>query len=435
MAIDPVFIPGKVRLNRCKLAGTYITQWVQNIKVYESMCTPYIKSDITVVDNGTDRMGTAGIIKGISAQTDLPGAPVDFSFHGGDHTYVRNEQVVLTVDSQPAEENKRTRIYNIGTIGASYRDDKQGLVQKQFVNISAIQAAKQVHQEYLPSDPAPVNTPMDSQGPIAKDTIGSYTISNKKPFAAIEELLHRATYAGLPCPTVYYRDADAFVMAPLFAVFLQASPQHSFTEYGTLGIDTSDIFDSNGRGHNSIIASSVIIKEDDLAKGGRNQLSTFKALTQQHTVFDWAKNIMPVDLPGGKTGGGFPNVLNFNSYRNDLSHDPSMCKPQSEEFLARVKDADKYLVKVPIRYGSKVTVGKGVQLRMIAAGGSGGDSAQVPQSMEIKGVFLVADVMHDCYFDHRTLMGTTTMRVVKVSDVMGGSPGGGIGGGGGGIYV
>ena len=55
--------------------------------------------------------------------------------------------------------------------------------------------------------------------------------------------------------------------------------------------------------------------------------------------------------------------------------------------------------------------------------------------MEIKGVFLVADVMHDCYFDHRTLMGTTTMRVVKVSDVMGGSPGGGIGGGGGGIYV
>ena len=412
------YASGKVNLNSATIAGYNVRSWVQNIKVYESMCTPYIKCEMTIVDNGFD--GNAGLMVSIAEKTDLPGAPVTFSFYGGSSTYRRNEQIILTVDSQPSEENKRVQVYNIGTIGVSYLDDRTSLVQKQFVNIPATLAAAAVHNEYLPSDPAGLRLGASSVGMIAKDSIGNHPVNNVHPFKAIEDLLKRATYGGaIANPTVYYRDSDTFVMAPLQELFLTAGSQYTFIESATLGKEIHDIFKDKKsgnipHGHGSIIAAGLIIKEDDV-QGARNKLGSISAAVNQGLrIFDKAINEPMVNkFAGGGIGksGGIPNIHNFNSLKNELSADPSINKIASEQFLARVKNADKYLVKVPIKHGMECTVGKGVTNKLLAPSGGG-------QEKQVGGQMLIADIMHDCYFDQRTMMGTSTMRAVKVSDVI-----------------
>ena len=90
-----------------------------------------------------------------------------------------------------------------------------------------------------------------------------------------------------------------------------------------------------------------------------------------------------------------------------------MQRPREQEFLARVQDADKYLVKVPIKNGLKLTVGQGVNARILAPAGD-----QIQHAKLVGGLMLCADVMHDVYFDIRTVMGTTTFRGVVVKDVI-----------------
>ena len=224
---------------------------------------------------------------------------------------------------------------------------------------------------------------------------------------------------------VYFRDAKSFVMAPLEYLFASAGSQFTFTEKATWGINVHDGFRG---GHYAIIGASILIKEDDLyaGGGGRNKVGGIAAAaTQGLRIADRATGGVLIDkaassiggalggLSGGAgTSGGIPNILNVDSLKNELASDPAMSRPATEAFLARVKNADKYLVKVPIRFGSQVTVGKGVTNNILAPAGP----ASTP--LVVGGQMLVADMMHDCYFDQRTLMGTSTMRAVKVSDVI-----------------
>jgi len=427
---DPTrYAPGKVRLLGASIAGTDVTSWVQNIKVYESMCTPYIKAELTILDNGHDRSGQAGVIADIAEGTSLPGAPVAFVFEAGDGEYERTEQRILTVDSNPSEEQKRALVYNIGTIGASYVDDRQSLVQKSFVNVPATSAADSIHREYLPSDPAGLNT-TTSAGMIAKDTIGSFPISNMHPFSAIEMLLKRATYGGLPTPTVYYRDAQIFNMVPLFQSFASAGPQHHFIESATWGKRIEELFDG-GNGfhspHDAIISAALIVKEDDI-NSVRNKIgNSISAASQAENIYDNANNSLAIEKAASATGllgslsgiaqnlvgssGGSMNVQGFDHLRNELATDPAIHRVTSQEFLAKVKDADKYFVKVPIKNGMKCTVGKGVFNQLLIPTGA-------DKEKRGGGLMLIADIMHDCYFDQRPLQGTTTMRGVIVSDVL-----------------
>ena len=419
MATETIFTPTKIQLRHASIAGVNVYAHVQNIKVYESMCTPYIKADITIVDN-------AGIIAQISEDTGgLPGKPVTFAFFDGETYYERKEQIVFTVDASPSEENKRVQIYNIGTIGISYVDDRQTMVQKTFKNQQATQAAANVHRTYLPSDRVGLTVISSSLGPIAKDTIGSFPMSNVKPFKAIEDLLKRASYASAANPTVYFRDANQFVMGSLEDVFQQAKGliQTRVVERATWGANISDMFE---RAHYGVIAAGVIVDEGDINKA-RTQLHSKAAAAKQNlNIFDIANNAILLDKPGQLVAslagvvpnlssnklGGLPNIHTLNSLRNEPSQDPVMKRQKEQEFLAAVADATKYLIKIPIRAGLKCTVGKGINAQLLAPGGI------TTNSRVIGGDMLIADIMHDCYFDKRTAMATSTFRGVLIKDVV-----------------
>lgn len=410
-------MPTKVRLRHASIAGEECYNLVQNIKVYESMCTPYIKAELTIVDN-------KGFIAAIAENRTggLAGLPVKFSFDDGENTYKRDEQVILTVDASPSEENKRVQVYNIGTIGISYVNDRQNMVQRTFKNIPATGAASRIHNEFLGTD-AGLRLINSSLGFIAKDTIGSFPISNLKPFKAIEDLLKRAKYGSAANPTVYFRNRDSYVMGPLQDIFAQASPVVTVEERATWGASMNDMFVN---AHYAIIGATLLVDEEDIKKK-RNKLGMRSAAAYQNlNVFNNASQKIEIDKPatatafasmlsflsgGGSKLGGLPNILHFNELRNDFSQDPSISRQQEMEFLAAVADADKYLVKVPIRAGLKCTVGQGVNAKILAPPGAR------TRSPVVGGQMLVADLMHDCYFDKRTAMATSTFRGVSLKDV------------------
>lgn len=409
------FLPTKCRLRKCTINGVDMRLQCQNIKVYESMCTPYIKMQMTIVDNNGALLGIAEASGGT-----LAGKPVSVAFDAGENVYERDEQLIFTVDSHPSEQNKRVQVYNIGTVGQSYIKDRSALVQKTFKNTPASSAAATVHSMFLGGD-APLKQLNSSLGMIAKDTIGSFPISNVKPFKAIEDLLYRAKYASAANPTVYFRDAQSYVMGPLQDVFAQTSANYEFIEKATWGIHIDDMFNA----HNAVIAASLLVEEDDIRNSRSSIGSSAAAAKQSLNVFNIGKNIIDIDKAASDTGlsglvniaagfsnkaGGSMNSMLFNSLRNELSTDPSISRVAEQEFLAKVKDADKYLVKVPIRGGLKCTVGQGVNARLL---GPAGDQ----NARQIGGLMLVADMMHDCFFDKRTVMGTSTFRGVRVGDV------------------
>lgn len=413
------FLPTKVRLRRFDLGGVSLLQHVQNIKVYESMCTPYIKCDVTVIDN-------KGILAALTEDYGtLANLPVRFAFDDGETIYERKEQRVFSVDSQPAQEAKRAQVYNVTTIGESYFKDRSNLVQQSFKNTPATQAAQAIHNRFLGGD-APLNILRQSLGMIAKDTIGSFPVSNFKPFKAIEDVLRTATYNIAANPTVYFRDALSYQLGPLQSFFQQAQAEVEVIERATWGVTVHDMFEA---AHYSVVSAAVLVdKADrDSGTGGGARVGNLAAAAyQSENVFDLAQGILTKDIPakaldfasllpgfGQSIGraGGMMNVLLQNSLRRDPQHDPSIKRTQEAQFLASVSDATKYLVKVPIRAGLKMTPGKGVNARLLAPAGA------EDRARPVGGLMIVADVVHDCYFDEREAQAFSTFRGVKVNDV------------------
>ena len=412
------FLPTKVRLRRFTLGPVEITPLITRIKVFESMCTPYIKCDITITDN-------QGMIEAIAEDYGtLANMPVIFAFDDGETTYTRKEQKVFSLDAQPSEEVKRAKVYQLTTIGDSYVKDRSNLVQQSFKNIPATQVAQAIHNRFLGGD-APLNILRTSLGAIAKDTIGSYPVSNFKPFKAIEDVLKTATYNIAANPTVYFRDAICYQLGPLQSFFQQSVPTVEVFERATWGTSINDMFEA---AHYAVLASAVLVNEGDAAGGAhRGRLGNIaQAAYQAENVFNLAKGILDKDLPAraldfaslipvfGKAigrSGGSVNVLISNELRRNFEHDPSIKRTQEVQFLASVADAVKYLVKVPIRPGLKMTAGSGVNARLLAPAGAQG------RARPAGGHMIVAEIVHDCWFDDRETQATSTFRGVKVADV------------------
>jgi hypothetical protein len=382
------------------------------------MCTPYIKCDITVVDN-------QGMIAALAEDNGtLANMPVVFSFDDGETVYSRKEQRVFSVDAQPSEEAKRAQVYQIATIGESYVKDRSNLVQQSFKNIPATRVVQSIHDRFLGGD-APLSILRQSLGAIAKDTIGSFPISNFRPFKAIEDTLRQATYGISANPTMYFRDANSYQVGPLQAFFQQSTPLVEVVERATWGTSMNDLFEAS---HYAVLAAAVLVNKDETMSGaGRGRLGNIASVAyQSENIFDTARGVLAKDTPAkalafaslipnffgpmSRTGGSM-NTLVSNILRRELAHDPSIRRTQENQFLASVQDATKYLVKIPIRPGLKITAGQGIYARLLGPAGG------LKREREIGGHMIIAELMHDCKFTDDEVQATSTFRGVKVADV------------------
>ncbi len=369
------------------------------------MCKAYLTATITLIDN-------VNMVNGMGLKG---GEPVTFQFDGGGNSYDQ-DMYILTIDGEESTDNLRSIIYSITCASLSYFNDKANIVQAAS-SASATALASQIHNQYVGGDYG-LNVKMSSAGPIGSPEGGGHQIENKKPIAAINELIRRYAFGGVASGSgVYFRDANSYVISPLEHLFDSMSSQATFTQRNTYGSDWRDTFTTTH------IVISAMTKKDENAnssRGGGGALAGAGA--QALSVFDPSAGIAAISQGAKKTGlsafggggpfsGGSQGVMQHDTRRAPMTAFQGINKVAEVAFRAKVKDGVNYLIKVPIQGGIDCTVGKGITALLVPPQGD----QKKAGAQTVGGLMLVADLCHECYFDQRTVQGTTTFRAVQLS--------------------
>lgn len=406
----PLFNPTKVRLLRCTIKGVDARLHCNGITVYEDMCKPYITATVHIVDN-------ANMINALELQR---GDQIDFAFDTGFGTY-RSTQYLLDIPKEMSTKGLRTMVYDLMTATAGYFNDRANMVQRADVNVPASSVAASIHNEFIGTD-APLRMLVQTVGLIAKTDIGGFQTTNKHPFKAIQDILDRAVFPGYPSGTpVYFRDRDSYVIAPLEHLFATMSPQEHFVQKATWGSDWRHTFADSESRFAIIAAKTILSDQESSGRGSAGNVTA--ALKGSINMFDIAQGtelLRNLGQSGGIGGalnrfasgriGGIPNVLQMDTRRNEPSTEQGMNSIIENAFKARVKNATAYLVKVPIQSGISCTIGKGAHIRLLPPVGD----QQSMGRQRVGGLGLLSHLMHECWFDNRSVQGTTTFRLVQL---------------------
>lgn len=403
--------PCKVALRACNIGGADVRKHTQSIFFYSTICKPYLTATIVIND-------TSNIINNLQLRG---GEKVAFAIDTGIGKILESVQYIISIDEAESQDNLRSMVYTITTASESYFNDRAGMVQRSDVNIPATAAAQLIHSEHVGTD-APLNILMNSIGMLAKSDIGGFLTTNKKPFKAIEDILSRASYGGIKTgTTVHFRNAEEYIIAPLEHLFNTMSASETFIQKQTWGADWRDTFNS----YNAIIHASTKINEGGKQRGGMNNiaaaakgaLNIFDSSQGKELIAHAAKaaesiagGLAEIGQAFGKGKyGGIPNVVQFDSRRNDPSTEQSFNTLAENMFKAQVKDSVNYTIKVPIQTGINVLAGYGFNAKLIPPTGDLHKGYQAAG-----GLMLAADVSHQCTFTDTLVQGVTVIRGVQV---------------------
>ena len=420
------FNPGKVRLRSCTIKGTRVDLLINCIRLYETMCKPYFTAQIMVIDN-------INMINNLQLKG---GDKVSFSFHAEvTGQVIAQDQYILSIDGEEPAESLRAVKYTIYTASASFFKDKANIVQRSVVNITGSALAASIHEDYVGGDfPLSVHS---STGMIAQSDIGGYQVNGKKPFKAIQDVLDRSVGGGVSTGSWMYfmrrnmggrnDTSNRYVMCPLETLFNSRGSQETFWQKNTWGSEFEHTLGGgNPSSDHAIIAAKTVIKEKESAgrRGGGANIA--KTMAGALNIWEITTGSNPIANFTGSSGGGgggaasmaanfsskrggMPNFFQNDARRNPMSTNQNINAVAENAFQGGVKDSTNYLIKVPIQTGINVTVGLGADAHLIPPIGDvlSNRRSEIPPNM------LVADAMHECYFDQRLLQATSTFRLVK----------------------
>jgi hypothetical protein len=377
--------PTKCKLLACYVKGIDASIMTQGITVYESTCKPYLTATITIVDN-LNRLSQAGV-----ARQDQ----VDFAFEAVDAAESKvysQTMYILTIDPAIAETKPPTVPYTITCASVSYFNDASSIVQMGHNGATGSGDCQRIHSQYV--DPSKGLEVKGSSSILATSQNPSQT-ENKHPFKAINDIIKKVVWSGLGT-AAYFADANHYVLSPPSTLFDEMGSQEHFTQTITGGSDWRNTFELV----RCIIAVQSVVDANTAPaaeKGGKQSLNIFG--------LQEGKELIKQTTGGGQfhlgpIGSQMHNAT-LDTLRQPLSAFGPIKAIQDHDYLARIAASPNYLAKVPINTGIKVTVGKGVTLTLLNTDGS-----QFTEN------YLVADLMHTCYFDERLVQGTTTMRCV-----------------------
>jgi hypothetical protein len=381
----------KAAVTACTMNGTDVRILVHCIRIYETMCKPYITSEITLINENN-------LVNVLQLEV---GDPVTFTIMDSQGKTYSGTQYITGMPEQITTEGPRTEMVTVVSAGIAYHKDRANMVQSSHLLEPITSSIQAIHSQYIGT---PLKVLMPSLGMIAKKEIGSYIVSNDKPFKAIRDMAARATYGGVSTgATVYFENKFGHVLGPLEHIFATLSAQADLIHtWGTnfkhmLGADNAD---------NAIIAAKLYKKEEDqgpTAGGAGVETSQylFDQFARTHLLEKAATGLKRIF---SVKNGGKQITHMMDLARNEASVDPSTKTNAEEAFLAKVKKQPNFLIKCTIEAGMKITVGLGVSVKFIPANG-------VSDSMD--GMYLVADICHEVFTDNRVVNGTSTMRAVK----------------------
>lgn len=400
-------LPTKFVNRGINLAGVDLSRMIQQLSVYETVQKPYLTAKAIIIDNNNviDNMQLSG------------GEDFYFAFDGAGGKVYEQQMHLINVKGEKSSHSLRSMIYTMEFIGPEFFVDQKNIVQQAFKGMPGTQAIQKLHGQFFGTG---LSILQQSLGPIS---LQSYIVNSKKPFTAINDIKKRLTYGNGSGLTMYFRDAEKHVLAPLEALFASMGQQGYFIQKATWGENWFDII----RTQNAIIVAVAEVEFND-GSGRGSAKDVASAAKQGKTTFDvktkkmvkkLASQIDPGNVVGsvanlgkqvlsGSRLGGKANFHIFDSAHTSAINDQSAKSEKEQLYNAVIKNGPVITVKVPIQSGINCTVGKGVYLDLLPPTGDinvGTHSA--------KGQYLVMNLMHELFYDDRLVNATTTMACAR----------------------
>src|SRR6478752_9534639 len=146
--------------------GADMVPYCNAIRIFETVCKPYITGALTLVDNN-NFVENMKLVGGES----VTGA---FNAPPNDKTYNFTTKI-LNIRGTPNPANLKTIIYTIDIIGEVYMNDRANMVQQAFKGQTATDAASSIFGKFLGGG---LNVPVPSIGMLGDKN--AYTVNNKK---------------------------------------------------------------------------------------------------------------------------------------------------------------------------------------------------------------------------------------------------------------
>lgn len=405
--------PTKAIIRSVTINGADLTKYAHALSVHETVCKPYITGQAIIhdYDNIVDSMQIVG-------GEDIS---VAFTAPPNSKTYSTDNCKVLSIKGEQNPNNLKGYIFTIDFIGNVYFQDRGSMVQSVHKNQTGTDAIQQLFSKFLSGDKLQILS--NSIGMIG-DKEG-YTITNRKPFAAIEDIMKLLVFGGVKTGNVlFFRDAESVKLAPLEHLVQNMSSQEYFIQKETWGVN---MFDPDL--YHAIIWSEL---KNERTNSGKSHVGEMAAAVNQNKVtFDFhtaaVKFLSSAAVSGGGSIaskmqsivkspnqlGGIPNVQLFRSILWPDATAPHNKTMQEKMYSSAQRGSPHLKIKVPLQTGINVTVGKGIDVTLTPPSVDGSGN---PYSYSLNGKWLCTDLVHELVIgSDSSCIGTTTLQNIKGS--------------------
>lgn len=385
----------KCTVTHCSVNGFDCTNILHNIKIYETVCKPYITAELTFINN----KGQLNETQPLSGQS--PVICIVLDSRGNTYTF---SGIYTKAPDEFDKHNVGEGYVTIHAITQDYWNDKRSLVTDATQG-TGTQLVKKIHDRHIQTQ---LNILEESVGTLSQTAGGGYNVSGESPFTAIRIIGEKLVYGASPAgATVYFRDSNKHNFGPAQALVRKMTAAADVEQKQTIGEKKENIWGNLGL--KSILMSKVYKKEEApdpvaevAAAGGKAGVNDYEQYGRFADIGS-LRTMMGGFGVGATTIGLISTAIRNEAHQAKAVHESS--KTVAEwNYKAAFARAPNYLIKVVLEAGMLCTVGQGIKATLMAP--------LTGKFNTIEGTFLIADLMHDCYFDNREIMGTTTMRIV-----------------------
>lgn len=373
--------PTKGRIARCSISGIDLARHVYSVEIFEDICKPYKTARVKIMLSNPQIQNL--VIKGA-----VPGTKVQITLDSGIGTYSDTFYVSKKSQSDPVQSG-RSELGVLELIGQEFFRDNNLVTKAIGVGKVPTDAIKQIHSEFMGTALSILQPAINV---LAKQT--SHIIDNKNPITAIRGLAGMANYARYsPGTTLYFRDRDKMVLAPLSYLFESSPIAQSFKQSFTTGKYMGENFGDFGA-YNIIMSVTPMSIGDSIPQSsGINEIAA--GVRQMNTKFDMAtkklektlaKDITPDKFIGNISGfldnakslvgvatsllGSQPNFqLRHSTNQYDDSTNFQSKTPEAILSAGVAQNGPSYSIRVPAQSGIKCTVGQRVNCKFINPSG------------------------------------------------------------------
>jgi len=288
--------PTSGRITQCTISGVDLSKHVNQVEIFEDICKPYLTGRVKIlIDNPN--------IQNLVLKGSTPGTPVTITLDSGVNTYTAELLVAKKNAADPSPSGK-SQFGILELIGPEFYKDKNLVTKAIPVGQVPTAAISSIHKMFMGTS---LSVLIPAINVLAKET--SHIIDNKNVITAIRGLAGISNYAQFsPGTTLYFRDKDKAVLAPLGFLFQSTPILNRFIQSFTTGKNWQEQF-GGGDAYRTIMSVTPMSQGGSIPGGdGINEIAG--AAKQMNFILDTNSRDIIKKLP---------SFIKPNKFAGDLS--------------------------------------------------------------------------------------------------------------------